>query len=104
MSDFQKFLDRALKSFDFDINDFEVIPVEYDVFEDIRSQIINARNEVGLTQKELALKAGVTQANISKIEQGSSHPTIDTLVKIADGLGKKLVIRLDDSEGVDDYD
>ena len=45
-----------------------------------------------MTQKELAEKTGIRQSNISRIESGTSSPTIDTLSRIAAGLGKKLVI------------
>lgn len=104
MSDFQKFLDQALKNIDINPVENEEEHSEYDVFEEIRNQIINARNDSGMTQKELALKTGLTQANVSKIEKGLSHPTIDTLLKIASGLDKRLVIRLEEPQGVSDYD
>lgn len=104
MSDFQKFLDEALKNVDFNPIDYEEVFEEYDVFEEIRTQIIKARNDLDITQKELALKAGLTQANVSKIEKGISHPTIETLLKLANGLGKRLVVRIEDPEGVSDYD
>ena len=104
MSDFQKFLDQALKNIDINSVEHEKENAEYDVFEEIRNQIINARNYSDMTQKELALKTGLTQANVSKIEKGLSHPTIDTLLKIAYGLDKRLVIRLEDQQGVNDYD
>lgn len=104
MSDFQKFLDEALKNIDINPTDYEEVFEEYDVFEEIRTQIIKARNELDITQKELALKAGLTQANVSKIEKGISHPTIETLLKLANGLGKRLVVRIEDPEGVSDYD
>ena len=104
MSDFQKFLDEALKNIDINPTDYEEVFEEYDVFEEIRTQIITARNDLDITQKELALKAGLTQANVSKIEKGISHPTIETLLKLANGLGKRLVVRIEDPEGVSDYD
>ena len=68
------------------------------------ANIRRLRNQSGMTQKELALKAGLTQANVSKIEKGLSHPTLDTLLKIANGLDKRLVIRLEEPQGVSDYD
>ena len=104
MSDFQKYLDEALKNVDINPIDYEEVFEEYDVFEEIRTQIIKARNDLDITQKELALKAGLTQANVSKIEKGISHPTIETLLKLANGLGKRLVIRIEDPEEVNVYD
>lgn len=104
MSDFQKFLDQALKNIDINQVENEEEYAEYDVFEEIRKQIVNERNDSNMTQKELALKARLTQANVSKIEKGLSHPTIDTLLKIAYALDKRLVIRLEELQGVSDYD
>ena len=54
--------------------------------------IIAARIEKNLTQKELSLKTGIRQSNISRIENGNCSPTIATLQQIADGIGKKLHI------------
>lgn len=104
MSDFQKFLDQALKNVDTDsIEDSPSID-EHDVFEDIRKQIVKIRTASGMTQKELAQKAGLTQANVSKIEKGISRPTLDTLVKLARALGRQLTVRLDAFEGGINYD
>lgn len=41
----------------------------------------------GLTQEAFALKAGVDRSYYGAIERGEFNVTIDTLVKIADGLG-----------------
>lgn len=45
-----------------------------------------------MTQKELAEKSGLRQSNISRIESGAASPTVDTLSRIAAGLGKQLKI------------
>ena len=60
-------------------------------FQIIRA-MIEAREEANMTQKELAEKTGIAQGDISKLENGSSNPSIRTLQRIAEGLGKKLVI------------
>jgi ribosome-binding protein aMBF1 (putative translation factor) len=104
MSEFQKFLDEALKNVNIDPTNEEDAIEEYDVFEEIRMQIMKARNDLGLTQRELALKSGLTQANVSKIEKGISHPTIETLLKLANSLGKRLIVRIEDPEGESEYD
>ena len=67
-------------------------------------RIRELREDRDLTQKELARKAGLTQANVSKIEKGISRPTIDTLIKLARALGRQLTVRLDEYEGVISYD
>ena len=104
MSEFQSFLDQALKSIDFETDEHETVVEEYDVFEEIRMQIIKARNDLSMTQKELAAKAGLTQANVSKIEKGLSHPTLETLVKLSNALGRRLVVRIEEIGGMTDYD
>lgn len=52
--------------------------------------IAEARNEKGMSQRELASKTGVMQAEISKIEQGKGNPTLLTLQKIAKSLGRSI--------------
>ena len=54
--------------------------------------MIDARNEKGITQKELSSITGITQGDISKLENGTANPSIRTLLRIAEGLGKNLVI------------
>ena len=60
-------------------------------YEAIRA-IISARLESKMTQKKLAEKTGIRQSNISRIENGTSSPTVDTLARLAAGMGKKLKI------------
>ena len=55
--------------------------------------IRDTRQKSGLTQKEFASRMGVSQQVISRLEKGEvDNPTIDTLSKIADVAGKKLVV------------
>lgn len=57
-----------------------------EVFEqayDIAMQIIELRERHGLTQAELAERCGIDQADISRIERGSTSPTARTLQRIA---------------------
>ena len=42
------------------------------------NQIIQARRALQLTQKDLAKKAGLGQAEVSYIERGRKSPTLDT--------------------------
>jgi len=57
--------------------------IEQAVGERLRS----AREERGLTQTELGRLVGIDQAIISKMERGKHTPRLDTLRRIADGLG-----------------
>lgn len=60
-----------------------------------------ARLESGLTQRELAARAGTSQPAIASYESGSSVPTLDTLVRIVRATGHDLRMRL---EPLDDHD
>lgn len=68
--------------------EYEALEPEFQL---VRS-LIRARQESGMTQKELAAKTGIQQANISRIENGNGNPSVATLYKLAEGMGKKLVI------------
>ena len=51
------------------------------------NQLIEGRRALRLTQKELAEKAGLGQAEVSKIERGRKSPTLDTYSRLAAALG-----------------
>jgi ribosome-binding protein aMBF1 (putative translation factor) len=53
---------------------------------DIALQVIELREKQGLTQAELAARCGMDQADISRIERGSTSPTTRTLQRIANAL------------------
>lgn len=55
-------------------------------------QLLLAREKVGMTQKELAKKTGIYQADISKLERGIGNPSLATLQRLATGLGMELSI------------
>ncbi len=52
--------------------------------------IITAREEKNITQKELAEMTGITQKDISKLENGNANPSLQTLKKLANGLGMAI--------------
>lgn len=49
-----------------------------------------ARQRAGLTQAELAQRAGLGQPAISLIEAGQANPTVQTLQQLADALRRPL--------------
>lgn len=99
MSDFQNFLDKMLIQVDVEeLKQEDVVIYEYDIYKEIQELVIGAREKADFTQKELALRCGLTQANISNIEKGVTRPTIDSLKKIADATGSRLVIQFVDRE------
>lgn len=59
----------------------------------VAQQIRDIRVRIGYTQKDLAEKLGVIQQYISKIENGHENLSIDTAKRIANVLGKNLIIK-----------
>lgn len=68
--------------------EYESIQPEMDV---IRA-IVEARTSQNLTQKELAERTGINQADISKLENGTRNPSVNLLKRLADGMGMVLKI------------
>ena len=56
------------------------------------SELIIARQEKGVSQKELEQLSGVKQPVIARMEKGYTSPQIDTLLKVLAPLGKTLKI------------
>lgn len=63
---------------------------EYSVLE----TMLKARIEAGLTQAEVAARAGTTQSAIARLEGGSVSPTVETLRKYAKAVGKRLKVEM----------
>lgn len=54
--------------------------------------MIDARMSQNLTQKELSERTGISQTEISKLENGTRNPSIKLLQRLADGMGMVLNI------------
>ena len=71
------------------------VKAEYDALEPefaIIQAMIDARKSSGLTQKQLAERTGIAQADISKLESGNANPSLKTLQRLAAGMGMKIKI------------
>ncbi len=88
MSDFRDYLNKRLEDEEFR-KEWEALEPEYNT---IRA-IIEARRKNNLTQKQLAERTGIDQADISKIETGNANPTIQMLQRLADGMD--MVLKLE---------
>ena len=62
---------------------------------EIGEHIRAARLAAGISQEALATKIGMTRGNYSRLEAGLTNVTIDSLRRIADGLGLALTIQLE---------
>jgi len=61
------------------------------------------RDDLGLTQAELAKLAGVSQPAIAQLESPDSNPTIDTLNRVAGAMGAQIDFQPSTGESVKSY-
>lgn len=87
MSDFQEYLNEQLKNPAF-WAEWEALEPEYQ----IKRMLIEERTRKQLTQKQLAELTGITQADISRLENGTANPSIRTLQRLAAGLGMMVKV------------
>ena len=81
------FDEEQLKEDDFR-KEYEKIQPEMDV---IRA-LVDARISQNLTQKQLAERTGINQADISKLENGTRNPSLNLLKRLAEGMDMVLKI------------
>lgn len=55
--------------------------------------IRDARNEAGLTQAELAMRMGISQAAVAQLERPGSNPTVATLEALLRAAGRRLELQ-----------
>lgn len=85
MYTFDEFLEEQLQDPEFR-QEWEANQPEMDI---IRA-MTDARISQNLTQKELAERTGINQADISKLENGTRNPSLKLLKRLADGMGMEL--------------
>lgn len=86
---------KALKQFKVEQMKDKEFAKEYETIQpelDVIRAIIEARTSQNLTQKELAERTGINQADISKLENGTRNPSVNLLKRLADGMGMVLKI------------
>ena len=79
--DFDRLLDKNLSNPEFK-KEWDALGPEFAIVQ----VLIDARKKNHLTQKELSLKTGINQADISKLENGNANPTIALLQRLAEGM------------------
>ena len=55
-------------------------------------ELIKARREKGISQKQLEEMSGVKQPIIARMEKGSTKPQLDTVLKVLGALGMTLKV------------
>ena len=87
MNEWKEFLSEQLKD--------PEIRSEWDAMEPefaIIQAIINARKNIGLTQKQLSERTGINQSDISRLENGEANPSLKTLKRLAAATNTTLKI------------
>ena len=85
MSGYREYREEKLQ--DKEIRDeYNALASEYDIIQ----ALIDARKKQNLTQQELAARTGITQADISRIENGTRNPSLAMVKRLAKGMGMQL--------------
>ena len=72
-----------------------IIEVEQrDTRHSVIEQYVQCRKLQGMTQAELAKRAGIPRSNITRFESGNYNPSLEQLVRIAAALGMMLQVQL----------
>ena len=58
--------------------------------------LLRTRREAGVTQQELGIRSGLHPTEVGLLERGARVPRIDTLLKLASGLGVRIECSLFD--------
>lgn len=67
---------------------YDELEPEYDIIQ----ALIKARKGQNMTQTELSKVTGITQADISRIENGTRNPSLEMVKRLALGMGMRLKI------------
>lgn len=58
-------------------------------------KLLQAREESGLTQKQLAERTGIYQGDISKLERGQGNPSLSTITRLAEAMDLRVRIEFE---------
>ena len=89
MSSYREYKEKALKDSEVK-SEYDSLEAEYDIIQ----AMIDARINQHMTQKDLSAKTGITQADISRIENGTRNPSLAMVKRLAEGLGMQLKLEL----------
>lgn len=54
-----------------------------------------ARQSLGLSLQEVAERMGTDRSNVHRLERGTGNPTVATLARYAQAIGKRMLITLE---------
>ncbi len=93
MSSYKKYKDTVLSRPEVKA-EYDALQPEYDLIQ----ALIDARTSQNITQKELSGRTGITQADISRIENGTRNPSLAMVKRIAKGLGMQVKLEFISSQ------
>ena len=85
MSSYKDYKKRALQNPEVK-EKYDALQPEYDIIQ----AMIDARVQQNMTKNDLSAKTRITQADISRIENGTRNPRQSMVQKLAHGLGMQL--------------
>lgn len=85
MITYKKYKNKCLEDSNFE-KEYDDLEPEYDNI----NAMIKVRKERGLTQKQLSELTGISQADISRIENGTRNPSLEMIKRLATGMGMRL--------------
>lgn len=85
MSSYKEYKAKALNNPEVKA-EYDALKPEYDIIQ----AMIEARTSQHLTQKELSERTGITQADLSRIENGTRNPSLHMVQRIAKALGMEV--------------
>lgn len=74
-------------------NEFELGVRNFAAWQDLMDQLVTAREDQGLSQKEMGERMGISQSAVAQFELSSANPTISSIVRYANQLGIELVLK-----------
>ena len=90
MKTFDTYLASQLKNPEFK-KEYDALEPEFAIIQ----ALIDARSKSGITQKELADRTGINQADISRIERGNANPSLRTIRRLAEGMGMRVKLEFE---------
>ena len=66
----------------------------HNILVELGDMIRKRRELLGLLQPQLAALSGISTRTIQLVEQGKGNPSVNTLIRLAEPLGLRLILKL----------
>jgi len=64
-------------------------------FADVMSALKTAREAAGLSLRDVEERTGINKSNLSLLENGKGNPTLETIRRIAEAIGRRVLITVE---------